>query len=335
MTNPSRPASNGRAASTGVVVVAGRQRPDDVERAERERAQRDLAAAGDRRIDPAFAQVAQRLAERDRARRARVRGRQDRPAHVERDAEVGRRRAAEDREREVRRDLADPALEVALVLLLGVGDAAERRAEVDADPLRVAPPPSTPGRQPRVVEREPAGDQPELAEPVELAGRLGRHPGERVEVVDLGRDLRAERARVEAVDPLDRRAAGAQAGPERVATGPDGGDDPDPGDPDAPSVGHGRRFVGAAIRTRPASASASALNVASVRPAIGRVKARSTNAANSGTRGRKSWSIDDARPAVAGRLDPPGHVHPLRRPGDVHEAEPAASRARSRSATAR
>ena len=40
------------------------------------------------------------------------------------------------------------------------------------------------------------------------------------------------------------------------------------------------------------SASARALNVASVRPAIGRVKTRSTNAAKSGTRGRKSWSID-------------------------------------------
>ena len=202
-----------------VVVVAVRQRPDDVERPERERAQRDLAAAGDRRIDPALAQVAQRLAERDRARRARVRRREDRPADVERDPEVGRRRAAEDRQGEVRRDLADPLLEVALVLLLGVGDAAERRAEVDADPLRVRPA-STPGVEPGIVEREPAGDEPELAEPVELARGLGRHPGERVEVVDLGGDLRAERARVEAVDALDRGAAGSKAGPERVAARP-------------------------------------------------------------------------------------------------------------------
>ena len=89
----------------GLVVVTGRQRPDDVERAERERAQRDLAAAGDRGVDAALAQVAERLAERDGAGRARVGGRQDRPAHVERDPEVGRRRAAEDREREVGRHL--------------------------------------------------------------------------------------------------------------------------------------------------------------------------------------------------------------------------------------
>ncbi len=106
------------------------------------------------------------------------------------------------------------------MLLLGVGDAAERRAEVDPDPLRMRPAVDA-RRQPGVVEREPAGDQPELAEPVELAGGLGRHPGERVEVVDLGRDLRAERARVEAVDALDRGAAGPQPGPERVAPGPD------------------------------------------------------------------------------------------------------------------
>ena len=81
-----------------------------------------------------------------------------------------------------------PALEVALVLLLGVGDAAQRRPEVDPDPLRVGRAVRA-RRQAGVVEREAAGDQPELAEPVELAGRLRRHPGERVEVVDLGRDL--------------------------------------------------------------------------------------------------------------------------------------------------
>ena len=121
----------------GLVVVARRQRADDVERPERERAQRDLAAAGDRGIDPALAQVAERLAERDRARRARVGGRQDRPADIERDAEVGRRRAAEDRQREVRCDLPDALLEIALVLFLGIGDPAERRPEIDPDPLRV------------------------------------------------------------------------------------------------------------------------------------------------------------------------------------------------------
>ena len=136
------------------------------------------------------------------------------------------------------RDRLDPALEVALVLLLRVGDATERRAEIDPDPPRIGRAADARG-QCRVVERQAAGHQPELAEPVELAGRLGRHPGERVEVVDLGRHLAAERARVEAIDPLDRRAGGAQPGPERIETGPARGDDPEPGDPDAPPIGHG------------------------------------------------------------------------------------------------
>ena len=238
----------------GVVVGPGRQRPDDVERPERQRAQRDLDAARDRGVDPALAQVAHRLAERDRPRGARVRGRQDRPADVERDAEVGRRRATEHGQRQVGRDLADPALEVALVLLLRVGDAAQRGAEVDADPLRVAPRRRPPGRQPRVVERQLPGDEPELAEPVELAGGLGRHPGERVEVVDLGRDLRcgtaigSNRSIRLTGERAARRPARNASRPVPMAV-----IDADPGDPDAPplaqrgssgALGHGASGLG-------------------------------------------------------------------------------------------
>ena len=125
--------------------MAARERTDDVERTERERAQWDLAAAGDRRIDPAVAQVAQRLADGDRPRGARIGGREDRPADAERDPEVRRRGTTEHGQGEVRRDLADAALEVALMLLLGVGDATERRAEVDPGPLgrRCSPAPGT------------------------------------------------------------------------------------------------------------------------------------------------------------------------------------------------
>ena len=82
--------------------------------------------------------------------------------------------------------------------------------------------PPAPGTSPRVLERELPGDQAELAEPVELAGGLRRHPRERVEVVDLRGDLRAERARVEAVDPgLTGDRPRPQAGPEGVDAGPD------------------------------------------------------------------------------------------------------------------
>ncbi len=102
------------------------------------------------------------------------------------------------------------------MLLLGIGDPAEGRPEIDADPLRMRAAVDA-RRQPGVVERQPPGDEAELAEPVELAGRLRRHPGERIEIVDLGRHLRAEGARIEPIDPPDRGAAGAQPGAERLA----------------------------------------------------------------------------------------------------------------------
>ena len=106
------------------------------------------------------------------------------------------------------------------MLLLGVGDATERRAEIDPDPVRVGGAPRA-RRQAGVVEREAAGHQAELAEPIELPGGLRRHPGERVEVVDLGRDLASGTGSGRSDRSADRRAGGAQAGPERVEAGPD------------------------------------------------------------------------------------------------------------------
>ena len=55
-----------------------------------------------------------------------------------------------------------------------------------------------------IGERQLTRDHAELAEPIELTGGLGRHPGERVEVIDLRRDLAPERRRIEPVDALDR-----------------------------------------------------------------------------------------------------------------------------------
>ena len=287
-------------------------------------------AAGDRGVDATLAEVAERLAHRHRARGARVGGREDRPADVERDPEVGRRRAAEHREGEVRGDLADAPLEIPLVLLLGVGDAAQRRARGRSRSARARAPPSSPGVEPGVVEREPAGDQAELAEPVELAGGLGRHPGERVEVVDLRRDLRAERTRVEAVDALDRRARrpavprGTRRRRSRSAVMMP-----------MPVIQTRRRSVMSvdssrrAIRTVPARRAPRrcALNVASVRPAMGRVNQRSTTVAKTASRGREVvLDVDPA--ATRSRLDPPRDVHPARRPRHVDEPQAARRRLR-------
>ena len=110
---------------------------------------------------------------------------------------------AEHGEREVRRDRPDAPLDEPHVLLLGVRDAAERAAEVDPDPLALRATGSA-GHEARVLQREPPRDQAELAEPVELARGLRVHVVERLEVVDLGRDLGAERRGVEPVDAADR-----------------------------------------------------------------------------------------------------------------------------------
>ena len=69
-----------------------------------------------------------------------------------------------------------------------------------------------------------------------------------------------------------------------------------------------------------ASDSASALNVASVRPAIGRVKAR-VDEGREWRDPRPEVVVDRDVAALAGRVDVPGHVHPLRRPRDVDEAQ--------------
>ena len=205
--------------------MAGRQGPDDVERTERQRAQRDLAAAGDRGVDASLAEVAERLAEGDRARRAGVGGRQDRTADAQGDPEVGRRRPAEHGQGEVRRDGPDAALEVALVLALGVGDAAERGPEVDPDPFGGRGAVGAGRRSAASSRASRPATRPNWLNRSSWRAVFGRHPGERVEVVDLGGDLRAERARVEPVDAPDGRAARPQAGPERVAAGADRGDE--------------------------------------------------------------------------------------------------------------
>ena len=143
-----------------------------------------------------------------------------------------------------------PLLEIALVLFLGVGDAAERATRGRCRSAPASARPVLARHEAGVLEREPAGDQAELAEPVELAGGLGRHPGERVEVVDLGGDLRAERDRVEPVDPLDRGAR-RPAVPARNASRPVpiAVMTPMPGDPDPSTVAHVDGFVGAGVRT--------------------------------------------------------------------------------------
>jgi hypothetical protein len=89
------------------------------------------------------------------------------------------------------------------VLALREGDAAQRRAEVDPDPLAGGSAVGA-GNEAGIRHRHPAGRQAELAEPVEGPRGAGVHVVERVEVIDLGGHLRAEAGRIEPVDALDR-----------------------------------------------------------------------------------------------------------------------------------
>jgi len=220
-----------------IVVPALGESPDDVERPEGQRRQRDLTAAGDGRVHPTLAQVAERLAQGDGPGCARVGRGQDGPPDIEGDAEVRRRGATEHGQGQVRGDLPDALLQIPLVLGLGVGDAAQGRPEVDADAFGIGGPGDT-GHEASVLHREAPGHQRELAEAVQLTRRPGVHPGQRIEVVDLSGDLRAERRRIEAVDAPHGRAPGTQSSAEGINAGPARGDQPDAGDPDPPPRGH-------------------------------------------------------------------------------------------------
>src|SRR6266540_3730404 len=95
-------AVEGSGGLSRIAVVAVPERPNDVERPERQRAQRHLNAPGDRRIDLARPDRAERLPDGYRPRRTRVGGRQDGATDIQGDAQVRRRGAAEYSERERR-----------------------------------------------------------------------------------------------------------------------------------------------------------------------------------------------------------------------------------------
>ena len=204
-------------------------------------------------------------------------------------------------------------------------DAAQRRAEIDADPLARRRAPPTPGTSPAsaIAIRPVASPNWLNRSSARAASASMWSSGSKSSTCAATCDRNGRG--VEAVDALHRR--GVRAAGRRGTRG-----SPIPMADSTPMpVTQTRAPVGlpcqvfAAGAVVAASASASALNVASVRPAMGRVKAASTNAANPGTPGRKSCSISTRVPAARG-LDRPGHVHPLRRAGHVDEPQAARRR---------
>ena len=205
------------------------------------------------------------------------------------------------------------------MLGLGEGDSTERASKVDTGPRWVCPCAGAPGLPTRVGQRQAASGEAELAEPIELPRCSGVHVVEWLERVDLRCHLRPKCARVEAVDPFDRRATLSHTRPESVAPDPASGDQPDAGDPDvAEIVGHIPGFVGGGLADSPpgfpadsaplsmtgsiARASAMDLNVASVRPAMGRTKSRITRRAYALALRSKTCSIETLHPPAAGSI---------------------------------
>ena len=108
---------------------------DDGKGAKGERAERRFRAAGDDDIGEIVADVAKRFADRDRAAGATVRVRRSDAAKSELDGDVRMGRAAEDLQREGLVHAARSLFQEMRVLIFRIRDAAERRAETDADPM--------------------------------------------------------------------------------------------------------------------------------------------------------------------------------------------------------
>ena len=200
---------------------------DEIERAERERTQRGLGAAGNNHVRHPVANVTQRLADRDRAAGARIRvGRAD-AAEAALDGDVRVCAAAENLERKRLVHAARALLQKSLVLDLRIRDAPERGAETDADArLRFVPAP----RKTRVVQREQRGGDGELRVTVEPLEPVRWKKLRRIPVANLAAVVRPELAGVKTGDARNAAALRENPAPERLAPRANAGDRPDAGD---------------------------------------------------------------------------------------------------------
>ena len=326
MTKPSRFGVERPAGMRRVVVRAGRQRPDDVERAERERRLSGIShAAGDRRVDLARPDRAERLADRHRARwrrsspsRGSGRGRRGRS----RGWPAPRRRRPRGRGSGRPGGCPSPCIARAAPRRRRCRRARSRGRSRSAPATRRHPRPAAAPRprgraarstSPNWLNRSSwravfGGIQASGSKSSTWAATWDRNGDGSKRSIRLTGDRAARRPARNAATPgadsrvmmpipvIQTRRASSQwfAGVGLVDVAP--------------------------RSSSLASASAIDLNVASVRDAIGWVNARSTNAAQPGTRGRKSWSIETRQPPSSG-LDPPGHVHPVRGAAEVDEPE--------------
>ena len=230
------------------------------------------------------------------------------PVDAEVESHVAGPGAPEHRQRERRRHAPHAARHESGVLLLPEGHAAERRADPDpgarAERGRV---------EARIGHRQACGRHRHRAETVETARAARVEMVGRVEVVDLGGDVRREHARVEAIDLAHGGPICHDSVPQAVRAGADRGDGADPGD-DGASAAH------------EVDASASSLTRRSVRPAMasmncGPITWRAAKSPISGQSSSSRCSMLTSIPSPAG-AKAPRHLHALRHPAGMHELDP-------------
>ena len=194
------------------VAVADREAAHHAEAREDQRVDAALGASREDHVRIPVPDQLRALADRVRAGGAGGDDRVVRPAQAELDRDLPARRVDEDVGEERRRDPVRPSLPQDVVLAHQLVEAADAVPHDDADALGVE------AVETGVLDRLLRGGEGEEDVAVELAQLLGRRRAGRVVVVlDLGRDLNGERARVERLDAVDPALAREQPLPGRPA----------------------------------------------------------------------------------------------------------------------
>ena len=224
-------------------VVPRRQRAQGAESADAHRGDRRLGTAGDHRIGVAAHDDLERVADgvrRCRARRARggigALG-------AEADGDLAGGEIDDGGRDEKRRDLAGTAREQRLVLAFDRGEPADARRDEDADARRGR------GRhlQARILHRELRRRNRVLDEDVHLLDVLLFDEPQRIEALDLARDLGRELRRVELGDRPDAARTGVERRPVDLGSDAQRRHEADARDDNSPIAHHAPQRAPAAI----------------------------------------------------------------------------------------
>ena len=200
-----------RTRCRGRIVVALRQRRHVGEAADGHRRDRRLGAAADHHVRITVLNRAERIADRVRARGAGGDGRVVRTTCLEAHGDDAGRDVGDEHRDEEGADLALPALAVDVVLLLEALEATDTAPDDHPGAIRVE---GALG-EPRVRHRLDGGSDRVLRVRVGALRFLPLHGPERIEPLQLARELHGEGGRIELRDSCGTGNAGLQGAPSR------------------------------------------------------------------------------------------------------------------------